>query len=1390
MRKPLRNSHARLRLLSFSAKRVGKFAACLILGSTLLSQSASAASNYAASVLADDPLAFWQLNEASGAPEAFDSSPNAFTATYGADGVAGTTAPQSPYLGFASGQTALLAASGDIASAVTLPPLSLNTNAVTIAMWINPSAAETASAGLLMNRNGNDAAGFGFGTTLNSSTSMAALGYTWNTNNGATWGFNSGLYPQIGVWQLAVLVITSNSATIYLDYLDPNNNNQPVLSSAVNAIAHTPESFTAGTILLGDDVTGTTGDSTRVFSGGISDAAVFNYALTADQVLALFAKGVGVQGFAPQITTQPISIYAISNSTAQFSANGINGTSPLSYQWEFNGTPLANSASYSGVNSNILTVLNLAQAEVGTYKLVVNNSFGSVTSSNATLNVQAANLVGEWLAGQTNFADVSGYSPTNTHDGYDAAGTGNWVFTNDVPVGKTGQSLLFTAGDTGLAISNSSTLDAHYTNTFDDVIGNTFTVCCWSRGFPTTWSPWVSKYGENAPESGWQLRADGGGPDSAFTVRNNSAGSTNVTVGAAAGDDMSTTTIPTEDGNWHFYVGVFNASTGVRSLYVDGQLAANESAGNVPYPLASAEHLCIGAKDSPPGNSFGSFSSDQIYDVRIYNYGLTQSNVLALYGVVPAAINTQPQSTSAFQGETVNLTVVAGGTPPLGYQWQFNGANLVNGAAYSGVNSNILTLINVTAADVGSYKVIVTNNYGTATSSNAAFTIVPKVLLGEWFTNGTLTDLSQHSPAGTHDGTVAGGGNYAFTNDVPLGESGQSLLLTANDTAIEINNTSTSDGGYTNTFDQNAITVAFWAKGRGDSGTGVWVADVSKDGYNNDSEYDNVGWSVGMEAWSTHLYSFMAGIDGNGIAYTLGDGLWGNTIMESSPQNLPGNDTTWHHYAVTYSPVTGTRNLYFDGTLVGQNTSCTPYTLAPAEHLVIGGQEQLTDGLTGFDGGGLFDVRIYNYQLTSNEVAALVPEPVFSAQPPQAVIAYIGTAVHITASVLTLSTPVTNQWQLNGASLLNGNYGGAIVTGANSTTLTITGDAANLQGTLTLVVSDPRGSVVSSNVVLTVAPTAPLPAANLVGAWLTGATNLADTSGYSPAGTHDGYGVNAAGTPVTTYSFTTDAPPYAVGGSLVLNGTSAISISNSSTLDPSYTNTFDDTLTNAFSVTFWAKGYPGNWNPWVSKYGEGPGWQMRDEGDNADSGFTLRGATPGTITLGSTPYGDSEDLRGTIPSNDSNWHFYAGTFDSVSSNRLWYVDGVLSAQVIDNGAYNLSPASHLAIGGKDAAAGNSFGSFFTGEIYGVKIYNTALTVGQVNYVFIVPGSTNSVPPVFNGIPAVINGPNGKQLVLKWSSGTLLEATNVLGPWTATGATSPYTNNIEASPQTFFRLSNP
>jgi hypothetical protein len=52
--------------------------------------------------------------------------------------------------------------------------------------------------------------------------------------------------------------------------------------------------------------------------------------------------------------------------------------------------------------------------------------------------------------------------------------------------------------------------------------------------------------------------------------------------------------------------------------------------------------------------------------------------------------------------------------------------------------------------------------------------------------------------------------------------------------------------------------------------------------------------------------------------------------------------------------------------------------------------------------------------------------------------------------------------------------------------------------------------------------------------------------------------------------------------------------------------------------------------------------------------------------------------------------------------------------------------------------------------------------------------------------------NGNQFVISWTTGTLQQSTNVTGPWTPTGATSPFTNTITATnvPQMFYRLSNP
>jgi len=1374
-----RNSPARSRLLPFAASRAGQLAACLILGVVALSQSARS-QNYATAVLADNPLAFWQLNEtndpSAGGVIAYDSTANKLNATYGTDSedfFNGIFAPQPPtYVGFPTGQGALEVTVDDINSAVTLPTLNLNTNTVTIAMWINPTNNISTFTGLLMDRTTSDAAGFGFGGSTNAE-GMAELGYTWNDNSSATYDFNSGVYPLTNLWQFAALVVQSNSATIYLYYMGTNG--QPQLQSAANNIAHTNEAFNVASLaLLGDDiVNGNAGDATRVFNGGISDAAVFKSSLTSDQILALFAAGVGVKGFAPEITGQPQSTYALAGSSAHLIATGINGTSPISYQWQLNNTNLTNNSTFSGVNSSILTISNVAQADVGTYNLIVTNIVGITTSSNATLTIQSPTLVGEWLAGETNFTDVSGFSPAGTHDAYVI--NGNYVFTNDVPLGQTGYSLFFTSTNTGLLITNSSKVDSNYNDTFDNRINSAFTVSCWSRGWPTTWSPWVSKFGET--ESGWQLRQAGGTKFSCFTVRDGGGGASELASGSTFGevpwDDMSTTNFPTDDGNWHLYVGTFDTVSGQRCLYVDGQLAAYESSGNVPYFLAPTAHLCIGAKDSPPGDDFSNGSIMEIYDVRIYNYAITTAQVKSIYGEIPAVVNGQPQSTYSQLGVTAQMQAVGGGSPPLWYQWQFDGVNLTNGASFSGVNSSTLSILNVSSADAGTYRVIVTNLFGTNVSSNATLAISYPNLVGEWLNGSTnFADVSGFSPAGTHDGYLIGGDNYQFTNDVPAYFPGESLFFPDGASAIAITNTSsTLDEDYVNTFDNQvfqALTVSCWAKGTFGLWNG-WPAWVSKYGDNGQ------GWQLRANQAGTPCWTVR---DNNSGVMVTGSTLgWdGNDDLNSSVSI----DGKWHLYTGTYSAVTGIRILYVDGQVQGLETNNVEYFPALSSHVCIGAQDAGGNNFDQFMKSTMeiYDARIYNYALTQPQVQQLLVPPAGTraqiGQQPPASISTVCEGITVWIGALEGgSAPLTNQWRFNGVILTNGNYGGVIISGANSAVLTIANVTTNFDGVYTLAVSNAFGGTVSSNATLTVGvlATAPPPATNLVGAWLTGPANFADTSGYSPAGTHD---ASLAG---GSTDWTNDVPPpiAAPGSSSLYFNSAGLMVSNSSSLAKNYVNTYDDVITNSFTVMCWGRGYPGGWNPWVSKYGEnGVGWQLRVDSWNTPC-FTIRGT------------GGTEDMAAPNTSNDGFWHHYAGTYDLPSGVRNLYVDGVLVASQSGQGEYKESEPSYLMIGAKDSG-GDSFGNWYTGEIYGVYIYNTALSQAQVNSSLV----SVAAPPTLAAqvIKGSHGGNTGGSLVLTWSQGNLLQATNLAGPWTTnTLITSPYTNAM-TNRELFFKVVNP
>ena len=125
-------------------------------------------------------------------------------------------------------------------------------------------------------------------------------------------------------------------------------------------------------------------------------------------------------------------------------------------------------------------------------------------------------------------------------------------------------------------------------------------------------------------------------------------------------------------------------------------------------------------------------------------------------------------------------------------------------------------------------------------------------------------------------------------------------------------------------------------------------------------------------------------------------------------------DGNWHHYVGTYTQG-GTRNLYVDGTLVAQDTGVGAYNLAAYSHLVIGGIDASPGNTYGtYLTARFYDVRMYNYALSSNAVAALVgipagTPPTILAQSPAIKSTYAGYTVNITVSAGGSAT-MTNQW--------------------------------------------------------------------------------------------------------------------------------------------------------------------------------------------------------------------------------------------------------------------------------------------------------------------------------------------------------------------------------------------
>jgi GH25 family lysozyme M1 (1,4-beta-N-acetylmuramidase) len=137
-----------------------------------------------------------------------------------------------------------------------------------------------------------------------------------------------------------------------------------------------------------------------------------------------------------------------------------------------------------------------------------------------------------------------------------------------------------------------------------------------------------------------------------------------------------------------------------------------------------------------------------VYSVVASNVaGVVTSSNATLTVYIPLTITTQPTNLTVLKGSTAAFSVAAMGTPPPGYQWQFNDVSI------PGASSNVLTIPNVQSNKQGNYSVSVTNSTGSIISSNATLTVVTAPAITAQPTNRTVIEGNSTTFTVTATGT-------------------------------------------------------------------------------------------------------------------------------------------------------------------------------------------------------------------------------------------------------------------------------------------------------------------------------------------------------------------------------------------------------------------------------------------------------------------------------------------------------------------------------------------------------------------------------------------------------------------------------------------------------------
>lgn len=337
------------------------------------------------------------------------------------------------------------------------------------------------------------------------------------------------------------------------------------------------------------------------FTGGVDEVAVYSSALTAAQVADHWAAAFSPT-LAPIIDGQPQSAEVVIGGTATLTVQARSGT-PLSYQWKKDNQVL------EGETSDTLVVTGANNDSAGSYTVDVSNSAGTVPSQAATIAVvgpeatyQATVLrdgpVAYWRLGET----------AGTTTAADAMGNHPGTYGAGITLGEAGAL----DGDDNtaarFAVANQSFVDVPWSANLNPP---QFTFECWAKvtGGSDYRSPMTSR--GDGPQKGFIFYAT---PGNAWEFWTGTGAGWNALGGASVVND-----------NWVYLAGTYDGAT--KRFYVNGQqVSANQSAF-VPND-ANVLRIGGGATENPTGNYF---FEGLIDEAAVYNKALSPARILTHY---------------------------------------------------------------------------------------------------------------------------------------------------------------------------------------------------------------------------------------------------------------------------------------------------------------------------------------------------------------------------------------------------------------------------------------------------------------------------------------------------------------------------------------------------------------------------------------------------------------------------------------------------------------------------------------------------------------------------------------------------------------------------------------